>query len=94
VVSNSTNIALAKAAMELRAASPKAWNAFLSAVTLRLDDVTEACITSTPERLQEAQGRAREIRDLFKALHEAPQLAQQLQEKERNDGSRRQPQTH
>lgn len=94
MVSNNTNIALAKAVMALRAASPTAWDAFLGALSVRLDDVTEACIASTPERLPEQQGRAREIRDLFKALHEAPQLAQQLQEKERNDGSRRQPQTH
>ncbi len=94
MVSNQANIALAKAVMALRAASPTAWDAFLGAINLRLDDVTEACIASTPELLPERQGRAREIRELFKALYEAPQLAQQLQDKERNDGSRRQPQTH
>jgi hypothetical protein len=88
-VGNKTDIAMARAVMGLRAVSLPAWDAFLGTLAMRLDDVTEACIASPPEKLPELQGRAREIRDLFKALHEAPQLALKLQEKERNDGSRR-----
>jgi hypothetical protein len=87
-----TDIALAKAAMAMRGASPPGWDELMRALALRVDDVTEACIAAPPEALQERQGRAREIRDLFKVFYEAPQLVQQLQEKERADAhARRQP---
>lgn len=86
--SRETDIELAKAVMAVRSASPPAWDAFMRALTMRLDDVTENCISAPPDVLPERQGRAREIRDLFKTLAEAPKLAQQLQDKERQDAAR------
>lgn len=84
-----TEIALAKAVQELRVASGTAWDMFLQALTLHLDEVTENCIHAPPDRLAESQGRAREIRDLFKALVSSPQLAAQMAEKERRDAHAR-----
>jgi hypothetical protein len=84
-----TQIALAKAVQELRVASGPAWDMFLKALTLHLDEVTENCIHAPPDRLPESQGRAREIRDLFKALVSSPQLAAQMAEKERRDANTR-----
>jgi hypothetical protein len=86
-----TDTLLAKAAMAMRGASPPLWDEFMRALALRVDDVTEACVSAPPDALQERQGRAREIRDLFKVFYEAPKLIQQLQEMERaNAHARRQ----
>jgi hypothetical protein len=86
---NNTQIRLAKAVMAVRATSVHAWDEFLRALADHLDDVTEECISAPIDTLQERQGRAREIRDLFKALVGAPELAAQLQDKERKDAGRR-----
>jgi hypothetical protein len=88
---NETQVRLAKAVLELSAASPPAWNAFMAALAQYLDDVTEACISAPPADLPERQGRAREIRDVFKALASGRELAAQIAEKERKDGSRTKP---
>jgi hypothetical protein len=84
-----TEVRLAKAVMSVRATSTHAWDEFLKAIADHLDDVTEECISAPIDTLQERQGRAREIRDLFKALVGAPELAAQLQDKERKDAGRR-----
>jgi len=86
---NDVDIALAKAVQELRVASPPAWDMFMRALDARLEEVTEACISAPPEALPERQGRAREIRDLFRALANGPQFAAQIAEKERSNGTRR-----
>ncbi len=88
-MTNEVQIALARAVQELRVASGPAWDMFLQALTAHLDEVTENCIHATPERLPETQGRAREIRDLFKALVSSPQLAAQIADKERKDAHSR-----
>lgn len=84
-MTNEVQKALARAVQELRVASGPAWDMFLQALTLHLDEVTENCIHAPPEHLAERQGRAREIRDLFKTLVNSPQLAAQMAEKERRD---------
>lgn len=88
-MTNEVQIALAKAVQELRVASGPAWDMFLQALTLHLDEVTEHCISAPSAELPERQGRAREIRDLFKALATSPQLAAQIAEKERRDAHSR-----
>jgi len=90
-MNNAVDVALAKAVHELRIASPPAWDMFMQAMAAHLDEVTEACISAPPEALPERQGRAREIRDLFRALAHGPVRAAQLAEKERINGPRRQP---
>jgi hypothetical protein len=87
-----TDILLAKAIMAVRSASVPAWEEFMRALAARVEDITEACVTAPPDVLREYQGRAREVRDLFKVFNAAPELVQQLQEKERVDAhARRQP---
>lgn len=83
MVSNGVEKKFAMAVMSCRAASVPAWEQFIAALADYLEEITEELVSSPSERLPEMQGRAREIRDLFKLLAKSPQLAQQLYDKER-----------
>lgn len=91
-MSNTLNIKLAKVVQELRSTNTAAWNEFMALLAERLDEVTEKCIASTPEALVQNQGRALEARELFRQLDKAPKLAQELHEKERQNGFAAKPQ--
>jgi flagellar hook-basal body complex protein FliE len=86
-MSNDTSVKLAKAVYSVRGQNTAAWNEFMAALSMRLDDITEEMVAAPADRLQLLQGRAQEIRALFAELTKAPQLAQQLYDKERGHGS-------
>lgn len=86
-MNSQTEILVVKAAMTLRGASPQGWDLFMRALALHLEDVTESCISAAPTALPERQGRAREIRELFRTLDGAPKLAEKIQMKERADAA-------
>lgn len=81
-MSKEVEVLMARASLAIRAAGPLAYDEFMRALAARIDDVTERLVTAPPERTSEMQGRARELRDLFKAISEGPKLAQELREKE------------
>lgn len=75
---------LAYAVVEMRSASPPAWDAFLGVLADRLESISEKALSSAPDNsLIQNQGRALEARELFKALVQAPKLAEDLRDKER-----------
>lgn len=89
MISNNLTTAFAKVAMEMRGSNPEGWARFLRVLAARVDEVTEALVSAPPQSMPEFQGRARELRDVFKALEHGPELARQLQEKERVDAHTR-----
>jgi HPt (histidine-containing phosphotransfer) domain-containing protein len=88
-ISKNLTVAFAKIAMDMRGSNPAVWSQFLQVLSARIEEVTEQLVTAPASGVAEHQGRAREIRDVFKALDNGPELARQLQEKERVDAHTR-----
>jgi hypothetical protein len=78
-----TEIDLVKAAMELRASNPQAWENFLKSIEARCLKVKDNCILSPADRLQFMQGAAREAMVFLKELADAPKAAEQMREQDR-----------
>lgn len=74
-------ILFAQTVVALQGTNPQAWDRFMALLAARLDDVTEACISSPPASLTNMQGRAQEARDLFKELASARKLVDDLHAK-------------
>ena len=85
MTSKDAEIAVAKAVASLRASNAAAWDAFMASLAARLEVLTEDMVSAPPDRLYEMQGRAREARTLFKQLVDAPKVANDLYERERNN---------
>ena len=81
MMSRGLQFELTKAVMELRTASPFQFDNFMKILAQRIEEVTEKMVASPPEELANYQGRAQEARELFRAIHDAPKLAQELQNK-------------
>lgn len=88
-ISKDLTKAFAKIAMDMRGSNPQVWSQFLSVLAARVDEVTEQLVSAPPQAMAEFQGRARELREVFKALENGPELARQLQDKERVDAHAR-----
>lgn len=78
------DIRLAKAVQSLRGAGGAAWDEFMAALVARADHITDQLVIYTGADLQRIQGAAQEARALLNALVEAPKVAEQLYEQERN----------
>ena len=74
-------VRFAQAVVSLQSAAPLAFDQLMALLTERLDDITERLVSSPPERLVQNQGRALEARDLFKELHGARRLMDELKQK-------------
>lgn len=86
LISNETQLALAKSVQALRASSPDAWAQFMIQLARRLEELTEKMVDAPADRLVEFQGRAREARALYKDLYDAPKLANAIADKEKANG--------
>lgn len=83
MISRELQIEIAKATMEMaNAASRPAFERFLAALAKRVDEISDQLVAAKADEVFTAQGRAREARELFTILHDAPKLAQQLQVKD------------
>lgn len=69
-----TERALSLAAKRLIKGDQPGWEEFMHFLAIRLEIITEALVTSPPERLAEMQGQAKEARALFRLLHNAPKV--------------------
>lgn len=86
---NELEVQVAKAVADVRSTNPQGWTTLLDALSARALFKAEECISSPIERLQVAQGRAQEARELLSILQNAPKLAEQIRDKERINGARR-----
>jgi len=82
MISRELQIEIAKATMEMAAASRPAFENFMRALGKRCDEVGEQMIAAKSNEVFQAQGRAQEARELYVTLSNAPTLARQLQAKE------------
>jgi hypothetical protein len=91
IVGPEIEAALAKAAQSLRFRAPEDWDAFIKALSDRVDAAYDQCVSAPPDRVLMAQGRAQEARDILKTLLNAPQLAAQLHDQARKLNHGRKP---
>jgi hypothetical protein len=82
-MSKKTDADLAKAAVELRASNPQAWEVFLRCLIARCDENRNNCVFSPPDRLVFAQGAAQEAITFLGVLVNAPTEVEKLRELER-----------
>jgi hypothetical protein len=85
-VSNDTTKSLAKVVLSLRAADHRAWEEFLSVLARRSSELDTSLVNSSPERIYTLQGQAQCLRHLIEELKRAPELANELYQKERANG--------
>lgn len=84
-----TDIALVKAAMRLREASPQAWVDFLAAMKQRSEKAAFDLVNAPDDMVFLGQGRARAIAELCKELTEAPQTYEKVMQNERSRPAKR-----
>lgn len=72
---------LIRAAAALSRMAPPEWETFLKAVELRAARRAEELVSSAPDILSIAQGRAQETRDLLGLLKDCRSAADKLEEK-------------
>lgn len=70
---------LAKAALEVRAASPARWDEFVKAFAAYSTHVRDRFLTEPADRLQNIQGQALACAVLTDLLRDAPRLVEQAQ---------------
>jgi hypothetical protein len=85
-VSNETSKRMAKAVLTLRAVDRRAWDDFLAVLASRSAEIDTSLVSANPEHIHLLQGRAQEARLLLTELHQAPEMAEQLYQKERHNG--------
>ena len=81
------NEAIILAAAELEKSHPTRWAEFMIALKGYSDNCTDQCISSTPEGLSTAQGRAQQIRAFLKMLEDCSATSDQIR-KIRNEKAR------
>jgi hypothetical protein len=69
---------LSRAAVQLRATSPTAWDEFLQSLAAYSGSVTERCISSPLDALPNAQGRAQAVALLSQLLKDAPATVERM----------------
>ena len=83
MISRELQIEIAKATMEIAATAGRpSFERFLAALAKRVDEISDQLVGAKPDEVFQAQGRAREAREIFTTLHNAPELAKQLQVKD------------
>jgi hypothetical protein len=86
-VSHDTQVKLAKAVQSLRGSNRLAWDEFLAVLRLRSAETdTYAIETIAADGSLFRQGMAVEARRFLAELDKAPELAEQLYQKERQNG--------
>lgn len=74
---------LQQAAAQLARSSPRSWDEFLAAYRAHCHEVLKQVISSPPETVQVAQGRARHADELLKQLETALAVAEQIEKRNR-----------
>lgn len=74
-------VALLRAAVALRAASPSVWTTFLSELGGLAHGAAGACVTADASVIGRAQGRALALAELHSVLSAAPETVEKLETK-------------
>lgn len=69
---NDAKLGIAKAALQLRGADRPGWDAFLASLAAYSTHTDSQCVASPPDMVLVMQGRARNMRELLKILHDSP----------------------
>ena len=82
--SKSLNYELSILARELLRADQTLWKRFMQLLATRVDETSEEIVKAATADIHVAQGRAREIRDLFRVLDQGPAEAERIEQQKAN----------
>lgn len=86
--SKELRVEISKVVARLQTVDEFAWRRFMELMAQRVDEATGEMVAAAGTDVYVAQGRAQEIREIFRTFDEGMKFAKQLHEKETNNGKR------